>query len=98
MGIRRSDRTLAKLIERVRTTRPDVDAALRTRLERPSRRMMGRSASPANHTDHPAAVAFILADMDPIPTPRRRPCSRCQKTPASTTRIGLRLARKWLGW
>ena len=66
MGIRRSDRTLAKLIERVRTTRPDVDVSAVERAwnyaEQAHDGQIRESGEP--YFDHPAAVAFILADMD----------------------------------
>ena len=66
MGIRRSDRTLAKLIERVRATRPDVDVSIVERAwdyaEQAHHGQIRESGEP--YFDHPAAVAFILADMD----------------------------------
>lgn len=66
MGIRRSDRTLAKLIERVRATRPDVDVSVVESAwnyaEQAHDGQIRESGEP--YFDHPAAVAFILADMD----------------------------------
>ncbi|OPZ51155.1 MAG: GTP pyrophosphokinase [Firmicutes bacterium ADurb.BinA052] len=66
MGVRRSDRTLAKLIERVRATRPDVDVSIIERAwdyaEQAHDGQIRESGEP--YFDHPAAVAFILADMD----------------------------------
>jgi len=66
VGIRRSDRTLAKLIERVRATRPDVDVSIVERAwdyaEQAHHGQIRESGEP--YFDHPAAVAFILADMD----------------------------------
>ncbi len=66
MEIRRSDRTLAKLIERVRATRPDVDVSVVERAwnyaEQAHDGQIRESGEP--YFDHPAAVAFILADMD----------------------------------
>ena len=66
MGIRRSDRTLTKLIERVRATRPDVDVSIVERAwdyaEQAHHGQIRESGEP--YFDHPAAVAFILADMD----------------------------------
>jgi GTP pyrophosphokinase len=64
--MRRSDRTLAKLIERVRATRPDVDVSIIERAwnyaEQAHSGQIRESGEP--YFDHPAAVAFILADMD----------------------------------
>jgi len=66
VGIRRSDRTLTKLIERVRATRPDVDVSIVERAwdyaEQAHHGQIRESGEP--YFDHPAAVAFILADMD----------------------------------
>ncbi|MGI6130263.1 MAG: RelA/SpoT family protein [Bacillota bacterium] len=66
MGLRRSDRTLAKLIERVRAARPDVDVGIVERAwnyaEQAHSGQIRESGEP--YFDHPAAVAFILADMD----------------------------------
>ncbi len=66
MGLRRSDRTLAKLIERVRAARPDVDVSIVERAwnyaEQAHSGQIRESGEP--YFDHPAAVAFILADMD----------------------------------
>jgi len=66
VGVRRSDRTLAKLIERVRATRPDVDVSIIERAwdyaEQAHDGQIRESGEP--YFDHPAAVAFILADMD----------------------------------
>jgi len=57
---------LAKLIERVRTTRPDVDVSAVERAwnyaEQAHDGQIRESGEP--YFDHPAAVAFILADMD----------------------------------
>ncbi|MBP7784830.1 MAG: HD domain-containing protein, partial [Firmicutes bacterium] len=64
--MRRSDRTLAKLIEGVRATRPDVDVSVVERAwnyaEQAHDGQIRESGEP--YFDHPAAVAFILADMD----------------------------------
>ena len=66
MGVRRSDRTLVKLIERVRAIRPDVDVGVVERAwnyaEQAHDGQIRESGEP--YFDHPAAVAFILADMD----------------------------------
>jgi guanosine-3',5'-bis(diphosphate) 3'-pyrophosphohydrolase len=66
VGLRRSDRTLAKLIERVRAARPDVDVSIVERAwnyaEQAHSGQIRESGEP--YFDHPAAVAFILADMD----------------------------------
>jgi guanosine-3',5'-bis(diphosphate) 3'-pyrophosphohydrolase len=66
VGLRRSDRTLAKLIERVRAARPDVDVGIVERAwnyaEQAHSGQIRESGEP--YFDHPAAVAFILADMD----------------------------------
>jgi len=57
---------LAKLIERVRATRPDVDVSIIERAwdyaEQAHDGQIRESGEP--YFDHPAAVAFILADMD----------------------------------
>lgn len=66
MGIRRSERTLENLIERVRATRPDSDIGVVERAWNYAYQahdgQIRESGEP--YFDHPAAVAFILADMD----------------------------------
>ncbi len=66
MGIRRSERTLENLTERVRAARPDIDVGIVERAwnyaEQAHNGQIRESGEP--YFDHPAAVAFILADMD----------------------------------
>jgi len=66
VGIRRSERTLENLTERVRAARPDIDVGIVERAwnyaEQAHNGQIRESGEP--YFDHPAAVAFILADMD----------------------------------